>query len=112
MEPKRLVLAGEIEEDEPVGSQADSHAIDGAIQRFLVEVKATKGSANLNAYKRDLHRFRKHCTKPNMLFFDPRIAGEKHCTRKLWISALPQVRLSGPSAARHLLPTFLRLLLH
>ena len=56
-------LAGEIEEDDQGHDQPDNRTIDDAVERFLVEVKTTKGAATLNAYKRDLRWFRKHCSK-------------------------------------------------
>lgn len=57
---KSKFLAGEIEEDEQAQSPPENRAIDDAIERYLVEVKATKGAATLKAYKRDLQWFRKH----------------------------------------------------
>jgi hypothetical protein len=60
---KSKILAGEIEQDELSQPQPDNRTIDDAIDRFLVEVKATKGAATLKAYKRDLRWFRKHCSK-------------------------------------------------
>lgn len=62
-ETKSRVLSGEIEDDEPAQSQPDNRTIDDAIEKFLVEVKATKGAATLGAYRRDLRWFRKHCAK-------------------------------------------------
>ena len=60
---KSKVLAGEIEQDEPTDPLPDNRTIDDAIERFLVEVKATKGASTLEAYQRDLRWFRKHCPK-------------------------------------------------
>jgi site-specific recombinase XerD len=60
---KSKFLAGEIEDGEQAQSQPENRTIDDAIERFLVEVKATKGAATLKAYRRDLRWFRKHCSK-------------------------------------------------
>jgi site-specific recombinase XerD len=37
--------------------------INQAKEKYLREVKATKGKATLNAYKHDLRLFRTHCEK-------------------------------------------------
>jgi integrase len=60
---KSKILSGEIEQDEPTQPQLDNRTIDDAIERFLVEVKATKGGSTLEAYQRDLRWFRNHCSK-------------------------------------------------
>jgi len=40
--------------------------IDAAIEKYLKEVKATKGNATLSSYARGLRWFRKHCRKHNV----------------------------------------------
>ena len=60
---KSKVLSGEIEQDELAQPEPDNRTIDDAIERFLVEVKATKGASTLEAYRRDLRWFREHCPK-------------------------------------------------
>ncbi len=60
---KSMVLAGEGDQDESVRPERDNRTIDDAIDRFLIEVKATKGATTLKAYTRDLHWFRQHCSK-------------------------------------------------
>ncbi len=60
---KSTILAGENDQDELTLPQPDNRTIDDAIDRFLVEVNATKGAATLKAYKRDLRWFREHCSK-------------------------------------------------
>ncbi len=60
---KSKFLAREIEEDAQGQPRPENRTIDDAIERFLVEVKATKGAATLKAYNRDLRWFRKHCSK-------------------------------------------------
>lgn len=60
---KSRVLSGEIEQDEPTQPEPDNRTIDDVIERFLVEVKATKGASTLEAYRHDLRWFREHCPK-------------------------------------------------
>ena len=60
---KSKVLAGELEEYESAQSEFDNRTIDDAIEKFLIETKATKAEATLNAYRTDLHWFRQHCFK-------------------------------------------------
>ena len=60
---KSKVLAGELEEYESAQSEFDNRTIDDAIEKFLIETKATKAEATLNAYRTDLHWFRQHCSK-------------------------------------------------
>ena len=60
---KSKVLAGELGQYEPAESEFDNRTIDDAIEKFLVEVNATKGAATLKAYRSDLRWFRKHCFK-------------------------------------------------
>lgn len=43
---KSKTLAGVFEQNEPIQIQPDNRTIDNAIDRFLVEVKASKGAAN------------------------------------------------------------------
>jgi site-specific recombinase XerD len=60
---KSKILAGENDQDESVQPQPNNRTIDDAIERFLVEVKATKAAATFEAYERDLRWFRKNCSK-------------------------------------------------
>ena len=56
------ILAGNIEAPEEP-SEDMIVTVDAAIEKYLREVKATKGNATLSAYARDLRWFRKHCSK-------------------------------------------------
>jgi hypothetical protein len=59
------ILAGKAEApNEPTEDAADDVlTIGAAIEKYLREVKATKGKATLSAYARDLRWFRKHCPR-------------------------------------------------
>ena len=59
------ILSGKTEAtEEPAEETGDTVVtIDAAIEKYLLEVKATKGKATLSAYSRDLCWFRKHCNK-------------------------------------------------
>jgi len=46
---KSKVLAGELEQYESTQSEVENRTIDDAIEKFLIEVKATKGAATLVA---------------------------------------------------------------
>ena len=78
---KSKILAGEDDQDESVHPQPNNRTIDDAIDRFLVEVKATKGAATLKAYKRDLRWFRKHCSEALRLAPHPRRRKGSVCRR-------------------------------
>ncbi len=60
---KNKFLAGELEQYEPAQSELGNRTIDDAIEKFLTEVKATKGAATLVAYRGDLRWFRNLCSK-------------------------------------------------
>ena len=55
---KSHVLAGKVDDDQPMHSPPDNRTIDDAIEKFLVEVKDTKGSATLNANSYADNRYR------------------------------------------------------
>ena len=59
------ILSGKTEAaEEPAEDTGDTVVtINAAIEKYLGEVKATKGKATLSAYARDLRWFRKHCFK-------------------------------------------------
>ena len=59
------ILSGKTEATEEPAEETDDTVvtIDAAIEKYLREVKATKGKATLSAYSRDLCWFRKHCSK-------------------------------------------------
>jgi hypothetical protein len=54
---KSKVLAGDVEDDEMGQLQPENRTIDNAIEKFLIEVNATKGAATLDAYRNDLRWF-------------------------------------------------------
>jgi integrase len=58
-------LSGNVEaQEDPIEETDDTVVtVDAAIEKYLKEVKATKGKATLSAYARDLRWFRKHCSK-------------------------------------------------
>jgi len=57
-------LSGKARDIEPAELEPGAQrTIDDAIDKFLLEVKATKGAATLEAYKRDLRWFREHAAK-------------------------------------------------
>jgi integrase len=58
-------LSGAVEsfEDQTEDAGDTVITIDAAIEKYLREVKATKGKATLSAYARDLRWFRTHCKK-------------------------------------------------
>jgi integrase/recombinase XerD len=60
---KRAVLTGLIEpEEEPEEAERDL-TIEQAIEKYLVEVEATKGGKTYRQYRNELEWFRKHCKK-------------------------------------------------
>ncbi len=60
---KLAILTGQIEsEDEPEEAERGL-TIDQAIEKYLVEVEATKSKSTLRQYRPDLEWFRKHCQK-------------------------------------------------
>jgi integrase len=58
-------LSGNVEAQEDPTEETDDTVVtvDAAIEKYLKEVKATKGKATLSAYARDLRWFQKHCKK-------------------------------------------------
>ncbi len=60
---KRAVLTGLIEPEEEPEEVQRGLTIDQAIQKYLVEVEATKKKSTFRQYSRELEWFRMHCKK-------------------------------------------------
>ena len=57
------IRIGEIEPEEEPDDSGKGFSIDQAIEKFLVEVKATKGERTYKEYRHHLDWFRAHCAK-------------------------------------------------
>jgi integrase len=60
---KLAILSGQIEPDPEAQEAEIGLTIDQAIEKYLVEVEATKGERTYRQYRRELEWFRTHCKK-------------------------------------------------